>query len=53
MLKANVSKIPAEKSLLQPSFEFPALSSPLARGKIAREIQNFIEVKIFLAGFLE
>ena len=47
LLKANVSKKPAKKSLLQPSFEFPALYSPLARGKIAREIQNSIEVKIF------
>ena len=52
-LKANVSKKPAKKSLLQPSFEFPALYSPLARGKIAREIQNSIEVKNFLVGFLE
>ena len=42
-----------EKYLVQSSFGFPAQSPTLARRKIAREIQNSIELKILFHKFYE
>ena len=53
ILKGNYSKKPVRKIFTLIDIWITLVIFPCARGKIAREIQNWIRVKIFLAGFLE